>query len=59
MLVGTKKDFQTDGYTKYELAKKQLEPVKVEDGHVVASKCFCLVIYTSSIAILTHSQPRL
>ena len=38
VLVGTKKDLRTDEHTIYELAKKELEPVKEEDGHAVANR---------------------
>ena len=38
LLVGTKKDLRTNEYTIYELARRELEPVKVEDGHAVANR---------------------
>ena len=38
MLVGTKKDLRTDAYSMYDLAKRDLEPVKVEDGHTAANR---------------------
>ena len=38
MLVGTKKDLRTDAHSICELAKKNLEPVKVKDGHTMANR---------------------
>ena len=37
MLVGTKKDLRADKATN-ELAMREQEPIKVEDGHAMAEK---------------------
>ena len=38
ILVGTKKDLRNDPNTIYELAKMKQEPVKFEDGRIMAEK---------------------
>ena len=36
MLVGNKKDLRNDKATIHELTKRELEPVKAEEGHAMA-----------------------